>query len=103
MNLKFWKHKDKKEVIGQSSYEKLPTSHRSMYMPTYEEPTHEVKQDDSGDFLTSMIIGSEIGSLMSDDSSSFDSSSVSDSGSSFGDSGGFGGGDFGGGGASGDF
>lgn len=116
MNLRFWKHKDKKEVISSECLSKLPASHRSYYVETKEKPTHKV-EDNSGDFVTSMIIGEvtgsallggaiggdllggEIGSMMSDDnsSSSFDSSSDSSSASDFG------GGDFGGGGSGSDW
>lgn len=111
MNFKFWKHKTKNEVISQECLSKLPKLSHHEYEETTKKPTH-IVEDNSGDFVTSMIIGEvtgsgllggaiggnfiggEIGAMMSDDnSSSFDTSSSDSSSSSD-----FGGGDFGGGG-----
>lgn len=97
----FWKHKKTAEVIKQDCYNKLPKGLKIHYSQTTEEPTHYIEESDN-DTFTSMLIGAEIGSLLSDNSTSLDSgSSSTDFGSSSDNSSSFdfGGGDGGGGGA----
>ena len=70
MNLFFWKHKEKPEVIKQECYDKLPPHRQVNYIPTKEQPTHYVDRVDrsasSGDdgFITSAIIGYATNSTM---------------------------------------
>lgn len=94
MNLKFWKHKKRNEVVKQECFDKVPSQHQTAYFPTDEEPTHEVSSFSNDNYFLLPLITSEI---ISD---SFDTGSSSDLGSSSSDFDGFGGGDFGGGGSS---
>lgn len=101
MNLKFWKHKQKAEVIKPECYDKLPGHLQQNYEPSDDEPTHFVTEpddddDDNDNFSTSLLSGlldSESGSLGSIDTGAADSNSF----------GGFDGGDGGGGGATSDY
>ena len=81
MNLKFWKHATKKEVIKQECYNKLPPAKRSNYIGTNDSPTH-IISDDS--FFTSVIIADEISNIISavldddNDNSSYDNGNSND-------------------------
>lgn len=104
MNWKFWKHKEKNEIISKECHSKLPENQRSFYVGTDDYPTHKVVQtleDDENDslFVTSVLFESE---LLSDNNSdsNINYGSSDDSFSTFG---GFDGGDSGGGGAGGDW
>jgi uncharacterized membrane protein YgcG len=103
------------EVISEYCYNKLRYDQKKYYSKVIEPVTHQVIVDDSGDFVTALIAGEIIETILSDDDSfnsssdlSFDNSSSDSSPSTDfggGDFGGgdFGGGDFGGGGAGGDW
>lgn len=71
MNLKFWKHKKKEEVIDHNNYQKLPEAHRENYWPTDAEPTHTIEEDDepgeNDDGFVSTLIATE---LMADNTDS---------------------------------
>ena len=88
------------EVISESCYNKLPYEKQRNYSVVSESATHQVEEDDDGDFITTLISTDIIlDSFDNDDFSSSDNSfdNSFDSGSD--SSTDFGGGDFGGGGA----
>ena len=95
-----YKNKITGEVICTECYNRLPFSKRMNYIMCYESVTHEVSEDDSGNFLTTLIIAESM--FDSSSSQSFESNPSIDTSSDTSFSG-FDGGDGGGGGASGDW
>jgi hypothetical protein len=104
MSVLNWFHLKKKEIINQKDFAKLPKKHQNTFIQTNYPVTHTLQShDDDDDFVTSMILGAtlgadvgaivggdliaaEIGSMLTDDSTtndqnsndSFDSSSGND-------------------------
>lgn len=95
-----YKNHNTGEVISEQCYNRLPYDKRKSFSPSYNSVTHHLTQDDSGSFLTSMLIAEAAGDIIG---SIIDSEMSSDSESSFDSSPDFGGGDFGGGGSGGEW
>lgn len=53
----FWKHKKKPAVIKQECYDKLPKNQQTFFHQIHDVVTHQVVQDDSGNFLMSVLVG----------------------------------------------
>ena len=101
---------DNGAVISEECYNKLPDYKKRNYRATYDSVSHQINEDDGGDFLLSALVaystdstmlgaivgGDLMGAIVGDLLNNDDSSSSISSDSSSCD---FGGGDFGGGGA----
>jgi hypothetical protein len=60
MNIKFWQHKEKKEVVGNECYNKLPLYLRNYYIPTSSAPTHKVSDTTDGEGFPTILLAIDV-------------------------------------------